>query len=48
MLATDSSANVKQKTLTALQSWTSLFEGYMTELLIVTAVISVHKQKKTA
>ena len=41
MLATDSSASVKQKTLTVLQSWTSLFEGWLTELLIIPAVINV-------
>ena len=43
MIATDNSANVK-KTLTALQSRTSLFKGYMTELLIVSAILSVEKQ----
>ena len=37
----DSSANVKRRTPTVLQSWTSLFEGLLTELLIVTAVMKV-------
>ena len=41
MLVTDSSANVKRRTPTVLQSWTSLFEGLLTELLIVTAVMKV-------